>query len=93
MKYNKFYRGLARENRAFNFVIFKPKKHALRIEMGLSRLDDIEEKLEATGLDVMEYSTRNGRYKKRLSKEDIKKHSEFLTDLLEQAYKEYKGFE
>jgi hypothetical protein len=46
----------------------------------------MEEKLETAGLDVMDYDKKWGRYRIRLSKGDIKKHSEFLTNLLRSAY-------
>lgn len=86
LRYNKFYIGLAKNGQPNNFVIFRPQKNSLRLEPRLKRADEIEEKLEAAGLDVMDYDKRGGRYRIRLSKGDIKKHSEFLTNLLRSAY-------
>jgi predicted transport protein len=86
LRYNKFYIGLAKNGQPNNFVIFRPQKNSLRLEPRLKRTDEIEEKLEAAGLDVMDYDKRGGRYRIRLSKGDIKKHSEFLTNLLRSAY-------
>ena len=86
LKYNKFYIGLAKNGQPNNFITFKPQKNSLRIEPRLKREDEMEEKLESAGLDVMDYDKRWGRYRIRLSKGDIKKHSEFLTDLLRSAY-------
>jgi len=91
LKYNKFYIGIAKNGQPYNFVIFRAQKQALRIEPRLERSDEIENKLETAGLDVMEYSTRNGRYRIRLAKGDIEKHTELLTELLVQAYKDYFG--
>lgn len=42
--------------------------------------------MDDAGLDVMEYDQRTGRYRIRLSKGDIKKHSELLTHVLKSAY-------
>lgn len=86
LKYNKFYIGLAKNGQPNNFVIFRPQKNSLRLEPRLKREDEIEEKLEAAGLDVMDYDKRGGRYRIRLSKGDIKKHSEFLTNFLRNTY-------
>jgi predicted transport protein len=86
LKYNKFYIGLAKEGKPSNFVIFRPKKNFLRLEPRLSRSDEMQERLDKEGLDVMDYEDRWGRYRIRLSKGDIKKHAEFLTKLLAEAY-------
>jgi hypothetical protein len=48
--------------------------------------DQMQERLETEGLDVMDYEDRWGRYRIRLSKGDIKKHAEFLTMLLAEAH-------
>jgi len=85
-KYNKFYIGLAKNGQPNNFVVFRPQKNSLRLEPRLKREDEMEEKLEAAGLDVMDYDKKWSRYRIRLSKGDVKKHSEFLTNLLQSAY-------
>jgi len=86
LKYTKFYIGLAKDGKPFNFVIFRPKKNFLRLEPRLDRSDQTQERLEAVGLDVMDYEDRWGRYRIRLSKGDIKKHADFLRELLSEAH-------
>jgi predicted transport protein len=86
LKYNKFYIGLAKNEQPNNFAIFRPQKNGLRLEVRLSRSDEVEAKLSQKGLDVMDYDKRWGRYRIRLSIGDIKKHSEFLTEFLKSAY-------
>ena len=44
LKYNKFYIGMAKSNKPFNFVIFRPKKQYLRVEHKLAQSQQIEEK-------------------------------------------------
>lgn len=85
LKYNKFYIGLAKNEQPNNFVIFRPKKNYVRLEIRLPKSDEIEEKVNEIGLDVMDYDKRWGRYRIRLSHSDIKKHSVFLTDLFKKA--------
>jgi len=87
-KYNKFYVGLARQGQPSNFVIFKPKKDWLRVEVRLPKSEEVQQQLEASGLDVMDYDARWGRYRIRLSAGDEKKHSGFLKKLLTMAYEE-----
>jgi hypothetical protein len=86
LKYNKFYIGLAKDGQPSNFAIFRPQKNSLRFDLRLGRSEEIEAQLDDAGLDVMEYDQRTGRYRIRLSKGDIKKHSELLTHVLKSAY-------
>ncbi len=89
LKYNKFYIGLARQGQADNFVVFRPKKNYIRVEPRLDKDEQIEQKLEAAGLDVMDYDDRWSRYRIRLSKGDVKKHIDLLTELLGAANTKY----
>ncbi|MFC2164009.1 hypothetical protein ACFLT2_03305 [Acidobacteriota bacterium] len=90
-KYNKFYIGLEKEGQPNNFAIFRPKKNSLRLEVRIKKSEQIEEKLNEFGLDLMDYDSKGGRYRIRLVKEDIKKHVEFLKELLNEAYTEALG--
>lgn len=87
-KYNKFYIGLARQGQPSNFVIFKPKKDWLRVEVRLPKADEVQSELDASGLDVMDYDSRWGRYRIRLAPGDETKHAEFLKKLLTRAFEE-----
>jgi len=86
LKYNKFYIGLAKNEQPNNFAIFRPQKNGLRIEVRLPRSEDVEKNLEKIGLDVMDYDQRWSRYRIRLTKEDIKKHADFISEFLLTAY-------
>lgn len=87
LKYNKFYIGLATKNGLpNNFVIFRPKKDWVRLELRLERSEEIQVKLEDAGIDVMEYDSHWGSYRIRLSKGDVKKHEPLLRELMKQAY-------
>jgi predicted transport protein len=88
LKYNKFYIGLARDGQANNFVVFKPKKTWLRLEPRLKRDEQLQQLLEEQGLDVMDYDARDNRYRIRLARNDLRKHRDFLQQLLRQAHEE-----
>lgn len=87
LKYNKFYIGLARKGQADNFVVFRPQKNSIRVEPRLNKETQIEERLETAGLDFMDYDDRWGRYRIRLSKGDVKKHTDLLKELFLTANK------
>ncbi len=86
LKYNKFYIGLAKNEQPNNFAIFRPQKNYLRFEVRLDSSEELEQKLSEAGLDVMEYSKRDHRYRVRLTEQDIKSHQELLSELLKVAY-------
>src|SRR5262249_7139948 len=86
LKYNKFYIGLAKDDRPNNFVSFRPKRNHIRLELRLPRTDELDTELEKSGLDVMDYSERWGRYRIRLTKSDLETHRDFITHLLQKAY-------
>ena len=91
LKYNKFYISVSKDNRPFNFVIFRPKKTSLRVEPKLKKSEEVEIMLDSAGLEVLEYDTRNQRYRIRLSKDAIQKHERLLKEILGRAYREFNG--
>lgn len=86
-KYTKFYIGIAENGQPNNFTVFRPRKNDLNIEIKLPYSDEIQKKIDASGLDDMGYQKRWGVYRFRLSKEDVKKQENVLKELMEQAYK------
>jgi len=91
LKYNKFYIGLARNGQPSNFVVFRPKKEWLRIELGLDRTDELDGRLEQAGVDVMDYDAKWGKYRLRLGKDDLKKHQGLLHELMREAFERASG--
>ena len=85
LKYNKFYIGLAKDGRANNFVVFRPQKDGLRVEIKVERSDETQALLDASGLDVMDYESRWGYYRIRVNKADLTKHKDLLISLMAQA--------
>jgi len=86
LKYNKFYIGIAKEGLPTNLFILRPKKGFLRFEPRLENTVETTELLENSGLDVMDYSNRSGRYRIRLKPGEIEKHKEILTKIIKEAY-------
>lgn len=86
LKYNKFYIGLAKDNQPDNFVIFRPRKTSLNMEIRLAQSEETEKALENTGLDLMDYDNKWGRYRIRISKHDLDKYKDLISSLLKKAY-------
>ena len=82
LKYNKYYIGLARDGQPNNFAIFYPKKVGFQTNIYLKLSSQIDQQLASAGIDVMDYDKRGGAYRLRLTKSDIKKHSELLLRLV-----------
>ena len=85
LKYNKFYIGLAHQNRIDNFIIFRAQKNSSRMEIRLKRSDELERLIEDSGLDIMDYDKRNRRYRLILKTGDTEKHRNILISLIKQA--------
>lgn len=83
LKYNKFYIGLAKDSQPDNFVIFRPRKTNLNMEIKLEQSREIDKLIEEAGLDLMDYDTKWQRYRVRVSKQDLTKNKELLKNLLE----------
>jgi hypothetical protein len=86
LKYNKFYIGLGKQGVSSLFTLFRPRKAFVRIELKLPRSPELDEKMDAAGLDVMDYDTRWGRYRINLQTEDVEKHKELLQEITRLAY-------
>jgi hypothetical protein len=85
LKYNKFYIGLAKNGRPDNFVIFRALRNFTRMEIKLEKDELLENKIETSGLDLMDYDKREGRYRIKISSTDLNKHRDLIKDLIKRA--------
>lgn len=86
-KYNKFYIGLVKGGVANNFVICKPKKQWVNVEIRLAEQSDLTTELEESGLDA-EYLSKWGKYRVRIRQGEIDPNSELLLKVFQLAYRE-----
>jgi len=84
LKYNKYYIGMAKNGQPNNFVIFKPKKNFLRVEIKLTKSTEVDLLFEENNIDTG--YTRWGTYSFNLMKGDIDKKKEIILQLLTQAH-------
>ncbi len=86
LKYNKFYIGLEKDGKPYNFVTFRPKKNQLNFHFKLPQTDELDAKIDEAGLDTLEYNKKWELYRLRLTKDDIKSKSDVLKELSQLAY-------
>ena len=86
LRYNKYYIGLSKDDRPFNFLQFRPRKNQINLEVHLPQSDDIDTKIDQSGLEALGYDTKWERYRLSLHKEDILKHKPLLKELMQAAH-------
>jgi hypothetical protein len=91
LKYNKYYIGLAERSRAKNFVIFRAKRHFLRVEAKISEQQPWIEKLEEADIVILTGVKKRSRIIFRLEKDEVHKHNEILKELFIACYEEQQG--
>ena len=91
LKYNKFYIGLARNGVATNFIILRPMKSAMVVAARLKNTAERTEQIENSGLDIMEYESKGGRYRIRLKPGEASKNKDILTEIVREAYEASNG--
>ncbi len=91
LKYNKFYIGLSKDGRPFNFVTFRPKRNQINFEVKIPETDETDAKIEAAGIETLEYNKRWGLYRLRLTEDDIINNIETLRELISAAYERRTG--
>jgi len=85
LKYNKFYIGLAQNGIADNFILFRAKKSFMRMEIRIDKSEELENEIESKGIDLMDYEKRSGRYRIKLTMNDLKKHRDYIGDLVRKS--------
>ncbi|MCX6723683.1 MAG: hypothetical protein NT155_00735 [Candidatus Staskawiczbacteria bacterium] len=88
LKYNKFYIGLAKDGKANNFIVFRPQKINVRAEIRIDQNEELTKEIEDSGLDLMEYSSQWGRYRIRISKQDLTTHRDLIIKIFKMAFEQ-----
>lgn len=83
-KYNKFYVGLSKDGTTNNFAIFKPRRKSVLVEVRLPKSETVSQGIEDSGLEALDY-TKWGRYRFRVSPDELEPNREFLRGLFKQA--------
>ena len=89
LKYNKFYIGLAREGRPFNFVTFQPRKNHIILQVLVPKTEELDGQIDGAGIDTLDH--HRGMYRLRIAKADLDSNSDFLRDLMAMAHAKRTG--
>ncbi len=86
LKYNKYYIGLAKDNVADNYILMRPLKKKLNVELRIPRSVEITEMIDEYGVDRLSYDTRNRRYRIGISSASmIDENRQLLMELIKTA--------
>ncbi|WP_255313357.1 DUF5655 domain-containing protein [Oligella ureolytica] len=90
LSYNKHYIGFWLNGRAYNFVLMRPRRSVMILELKIPEEEIkniIKEVLgEDSEVDIMEYDARWRRSRIRLTADDLNKNQELLIQLFRKAF-------
>ena len=70
LNYNKHYIVLAVNGVASNWLVMRPRKQLVRVDVKISRDEEITTRMEDAGLSVLSYQVRGGYYRLQVTAED-----------------------
>ena len=85
LKYNKYYIGLQRDGVADNFVSFTPRKKHMIWEVRIDRNEELEARLEESGLTLLPYDKQWKKYRFQIVPGDLKAQQALIIDLIRMA--------
>lgn len=86
LNFNKNYIGLSRNHQAFNFVEFRPKKKRVNLAIKLPKSEELDQMIDESEIDQLEYRSRWQQYQLSLSEDDIDRCPDILMKLFKFAY-------
>ena len=89
IKYNKYYIGCVVAGRSANFVVFKPQRGGIRLEVPFKLTEDEINELEKAKIEVLDYATYWRVHPLRIGLELASNPSDILLNLMKRAYSEY----
>ena len=85
-KYNKVYIGLGKDSIANNYIYFTPQKKGVIVFFKIDQADDIDNKIEESGLRQLAYDEYYRTYKIKMRREDFTDNKKVLDFLVKTAY-------
>ena len=55
------------------------------MEIRIGKSEELENEIENKGIDLMDYDKRNGRYRIKLTMSDLKKHRDYIGELVRKS--------
>lgn len=85
LKYNKHYIGLQRDGMPDNFIVFRPRKKYMLWDVRIDRNEELDARLEESGLTMLSYDKRWKQYRLQIVPGDLKAQQALFTDLIRMA--------
>lgn len=85
LNYTKFYIGLTRTGQTLNIITCRPRKNHLLLGLRLLESEELTAQIEAIGVETHPYDRREGAYRLRITRQDLSKHRDRITDLISQT--------
>lgn len=89
LKYNKFYIGIARNGVVSNFMTFRPRRHHVMAEFRIPRSEELTQRIEDSGIEVLTYQVRWGAYRVQITKQNLLDNADLLRELIKLAHDSY----
>ena len=89
LNYNKFYIGLKISGRSKNYVIFRPKKNYLILEIKIPETEENDEIINQAEITTLNYAKRYGCYRLRINEKELSEKSTTLKQLLLDAKEKF----
>jgi hypothetical protein len=86
--YRKYFIGFSDGVRPNNFVVLRPRKKFLNIDVRISDRDSWRNKLSEAGIEALEGGGKSGRVPFTIDREDFVAHRELIADLFRAAWEE-----
>jgi predicted transport protein len=86
LNFKQKYIGLVRNEKPDNFVVFTPQKNAARVSPRIPQSEELDRKIDESGLTRLAYGKHSQRYRIRLVKGDVEQYVEIFKYLFSIAY-------
>lgn len=86
LKYNQSYIGLSKNSQPYNFLSMRPRRSTINIEFRIPQNEEINQKVESSGVVSLGYSDRWGLYRIAVQPDDFAKHGSFINEMVGLAY-------
>lgn len=87
--YRKFYVGMARNGVSTLYLLMRPRKKHVILELRIPRSEETDELIDDAGIEMISYDTRWGAYRLVITSEGADAHADLLAQLIKMARANY----
>lgn len=87
LTYKKPYIGFQVGGKSVLFALCHPRKNVMTLDICMPQSPEMDERVEKSGITLIDYNARYRKYRIRLTAPEITKHRDLLKDMLQAAYR------